>query len=206
MGCRARPDPRFPLRLQKTPMGLCHAVWQLEVGKVKEDKAPCKGGRLTSGCKSVWASQGWIHRPEWCFMETSGRKYCRIFSMIQNKELKMKDFYKHMQSHIRYTQTLILSATGILQRYCIPLIVKVRSGTTHILWQISVYRRHSFTKKLQLRASAVVGLCNILVQCLQSEATERKAFCSHYWVNGIALLGSPPGTVSSVSGKYLFKG
>lgn len=107
MDCRARPDPRFPLQLQKTSMGLCHAVWQLEVGKVEGEKAPCKGGRLRSGCKSVSGH----HRDENtdlrdAFMETSGQIYYRIFSMIQSKELRMKT---HAVTHAR---TLIHTNTN----------------------------------------------------------------------------------------------
>lgn len=52
----------------------------------------------------------------------------------------------------------------------------------------------------------MTGLCNILLQRLQSRVAQRKLFASHYWVSGSALLGSPPGIVSSVSGKYLLKG
>lgn len=38
VGYRTRPDLRFPLRLQKPPVGLCQAVWQLKMGKVDEEK------------------------------------------------------------------------------------------------------------------------------------------------------------------------
>lgn len=126
--------------------------------------------------------------------------FFKQFYMLNS--VRIPDQNTNTQARIRIHRDGSLNSVTI--RFHIPLIVKVSSGAMHISCQICVSRK-SILSPNSSSYEPPLRLATVIFKSNSGKLLTRKVLCSHYWVSGIALLGSPLETPSNDSGKCLFE-